>query len=52
MLLVEDCRGSALGGVVIFCCAHVDRPTSIGRIGVGSLSARSRPKKKLSKGTA
>ncbi len=51
MALVEDCLGSAAGIVVIFCCNHVEAPTSTGRMGVGSGLARSSPKKLLFNGT-
>ena len=47
MLLVEDCRGSAEGMVVNFCCAQVVTPTSTGSMGVGSGLARSNQRKLL-----
>ena len=52
MLLVEDCLGSAVGIIVIFCWAHVVAPTSMGIIkGDGSGLARSIPRKLLLIGT-
>ena len=47
MVLAVDCwRGSVLGGVVVFCRAHVDTPTRTGMMMfVGSGLARSMPRK-------
>ena len=50
--LVDSCLASADGIVVTFCISHIDRPTSIGSIGVGSGAPRSSQKKELSKGTS
>ena len=52
MRLVDACLASADGIVVTFCISHIDRPTSIGRIGVGSGAPRSSHRKELSKGTS
>ncbi len=52
MRLVEACRSSIAGIVVIFCCAHVEAATKMGMIkGEGSGLARSSHKKSLSRGT-
>jgi hypothetical protein len=53
MVLVDCCRGSADGVVVIFCCTQVEAPTSSGitRL-VGSGSARFSHRKPLSRGIA
>lgn len=50
--LVCRCRGSADMGVVIFCVAHMEAPTSTGSRGRGSGCARSSQRKPLSRGTA
>ncbi len=48
---VDACLGSAAGIMVIFCMAHMDTPTRMGRsIGLGT--ARSRPRNVLSMGIA
>ena len=53
MVLVEACLGSVDGIIVIFCCAQVVTPTSIGIIrGEGSGLARSSHRKLLFIGTA
>jgi hypothetical protein len=51
ILLVEDCLGSAAGIMVIFCMAHMDTPTRMGRM-IGFGRARSRPRKVLLMGIA
>ena len=52
MRLVEACRSSIAGMVVIFCCAHVVAATSMGMMkGEGSGLAKSSHRKSLSKGT-
>ena len=49
--LVEACRSSAVGIVVIFCMTHMDAPTRIGIMkGEGSGAARSIQRKLLSMG--
>ena len=51
MRLVDACRSSAVGIVVIFCITHMDTPTNTGITnGVGSGSARSIHRKLLSMG--
>ena len=46
VLAVDCCLGSVLGGVVVFCSAHVDTPTRTGMMMfVGSGLARSMPRK-------
>ena len=49
--LVDCCRGSAVGIVVIFCMMNIDAPTATGRIGVLSGTARSSHRNELSRGT-
>ena len=51
MVLVDCCRGSGFGIMVIFCCTQVETPTRTGKIGVGSGFARSKAKKLLFSGT-
>ena len=48
--LVDSCRGSAAGMVVIFCMRNMEAPTRTGSRGVGSRSARSSHRKELSRG--
>lgn len=54
---VWACRASAEGWVVIFCCTHIEAPTSTGRAklkGAGEAwtrPTRSMPRKELSRGT-
>lgn len=48
---VDSCLESAAGIMVIFCMAHMDTPTRIGRI-TGLGTARSRPRNVLSMGIA
>lgn len=51
ILLVDACRSSAVGMVVIFCMTHIDTPTRTGMTnGVGSGRARSIHRKLLSIG--
>ena len=51
MRLVDACRSSAVGMVVIFCMTHIDTPTRTGMTnGVGSGSAKSIHRKSLSMG--
>ena len=52
MRLVDCCLGSADGIVVTFCISHIDKPTSIGRIGVGSGAPRSSHRNEASSGTS
>ena len=52
MLFCDCCLGSADGGVVSFCCIHVEAPTRMGKAGVGSGLARSSQRKWLLKGMA
>ena len=52
MLFCEAWRESVVGMVVIFCITHIDAPTRMGRMGVGSGSARSIQRKSLFRGTA
>jgi hypothetical protein len=48
---VDSCLGSTAGIMVIFCIAHIDTPTRMGKSsGLGT--ARSRPRKFLSMGIA
>ena len=50
MRLVDACRASATGMVVIFCMRNMETPTRTGRRGVRSGTARSSHKKELSSG--
>jgi hypothetical protein len=51
ILFVEACLGSTEGIMVIFCISHIEAPTKIGIIGVGSGSAKSSQRKELLNGT-
>lgn len=50
MRLVDSCRGSAAGIIVIFCIIHIDTPTSTGITGVASGSPRFIQRKRVSSG--